>query len=110
MEVYIEQLERLKQLKPHLLFPSHGPVIAQPTKIFDRYISHRQARHQRVLDAVKGVSSLTQISIDAYADTPNAHPGLAEDQTLSHLLVHERNGAVQRCEGGWMLIDKPPQV
>ena len=110
MEVYIEQLERLKQLKPHLLFPSHGPVIAQPTKIFDRYISHRQARHQRVLDAVKGVSSLTKISIDAYADTPNAHPGLAEDQTLSHLLVHERNGAVQRCEGGWMLIDKPPQV
>jgi glyoxylase-like metal-dependent hydrolase (beta-lactamase superfamily II)/8-oxo-dGTP pyrophosphatase MutT (NUDIX family) len=105
MEIYIEQLERLKQLKPHLLFPSHGPVIAQPTRVFERYIKHRQARHQRVLEAVSEATSLTQISIEAYADTPNAHPGLAEDQTLSHLLVHERNGLVQQSKDGWKLMN-----
>ncbi|MFL2949812.1 MAG: MBL fold metallo-hydrolase [Candidatus Poseidoniaceae archaeon] len=101
MQVYLEQLERLKQRKPHLLFPSHGPVIAQPTKVIERYISHRKARHQRVLEAVKGNTSLPNIAIEAYADTPNAHPGLAEDQTLSHLLVHERDGLVQRKNDEW---------
>ena len=25
---YLLQLERLKALKPHLVFPSHGPVVA----------------------------------------------------------------------------------
>ncbi|MEJ6562515.1 MAG: MBL fold metallo-hydrolase [Euryarchaeota archaeon] len=102
MQVYIEQLERLKQRQPHLLFPSHGPVIAQPTKVFNRYINHRQARHQRVLEAVSGTLSLADISVLAYADTPDAHPGLAEDQTLSHLMVHERNGDVVQTANGWM--------
>ena len=32
MDVYIEQLERLKTLEPHLMFPSHGPVIPLPEK------------------------------------------------------------------------------
>jgi glyoxylase-like metal-dependent hydrolase (beta-lactamase superfamily II) len=103
MEVYIQQLERLKNRQPHLLFPSHGPVIAQPTKIIERYISHRKARHQRVLDAVGEASSITEIASLAYADTPDAHPGLSEDQTLSHLLVHERDGHVHQTPNGWVL-------
>ena len=103
MAVYIEQLERLKQRQPHLLFPSHGPVIAQPTKVFNRYISHRKARHQRVLEAVGKAESIPEIAAFAYADTPDAHPGLAEDQTLSHLLTHEKDGAVKKSKHGWTL-------
>ena len=105
MAVYIEQLERLKQRQPHLLFPSHGPVIAQPTKVFNRYISHRKARHQRVLEAVGKAESIAEIATLAYADTPDAHPGLAEDQTLSHLLTHEQDGAVQKSKHGWTLSE-----
>ena len=107
MQVYLEQLERLKQRKPHLLFPSHGPVIAQPTKVFERYIHHRQARHQRVLEAISGASTLSSIAIEAYSDTPDAHPGLAEDQTLSHLLAHQRDGLVEQRPDGWHRIDSP---
>ncbi|RJU98828.1 MAG: MBL fold metallo-hydrolase, partial [Candidatus Poseidoniales archaeon] len=107
MQVYLEQLERLKQRKPHLLFPSHGPVIAQPTKVFERYIHHRQARHRRVLEAIRGTSTLSSIAIDAYSDTPDAHPGLAEDQTLSHLLAHQRDGLVEQRPDGWHRIDSP---
>lgn len=103
MEVYIEQLERLKNLKPHLLFPSHGPVIAQPTKVFQHYIDHRNARHQKVLEAVNEAENLADIAALAYADTPNAHPGLAKDQTLSHLLTHLRNGAVDKTQNGWTI-------
>jgi glyoxylase-like metal-dependent hydrolase (beta-lactamase superfamily II) len=107
MQVYLEQLERLKQRKPHLLFPSHGPVIAQPAKVFERYIHHRQARHQRVLEAISGTSTLSSIASEAYSDTPDAHPGLAEDQTLSHLLAHQRDGLVEQRPDGWHRIDSP---
>ena len=38
----------------------------------------------------------------AYEDTPDAHPGLAVDQTLSHLLSHEKDGNVKRVDDGWV--------
>ncbi len=106
MNEYIDQLRRLKDLKPHLVFPSHGPVVAIPERLIEHYISHRLARHERVLKAVQeGVGRLEDIAIHAYADTPDAHPGLAVDQTLSHLLAHQDkgkvmlNGAVWQVEG-----------
>jgi len=102
MQVYIQQLERLLALQPHLVFPSHGPVVAQPERLLKRYIVHRRARHDRVFDAVKaGRSFLADIARQAYDDTPDAHPGLAEDQTLSHLLALEREGRIVREERTW---------
>ena len=107
MDVYIEQLQRLQQLEPHLMFPSHGPVIPLPDKTLSYYIKHRMERHQRVLDAVKsGHRTVSEISIEAYANTPDAHPGLAQDQTLAHLLSHERAGRVQQTNQGWIRGDE----
>ena len=64
-------------------------------------------RHQRVLDAVtSGLRSVSDISIDAYSNTPDAHPGLAQDQTLAHLLSHERANRVKRTERGWIVGDE----
>ena len=63
-------------------------------------------RHQRVLDAVDfGLSTVADISVEAYANTPDAHPGLAQDQTLAHLLSHERAGRVQQTNKGWIRGD-----
>jgi len=106
MDVYIEQLQRLQQLDPHLMFPSHGPVIPLPNKTLAYYIKHRMERHQRVLDAVEsGLTTVSEISTEAYANTPDAHPGLAQDQTLAHLLSHERAGRVQQTNQGWIRGD-----
>ena len=102
MTEYIEQLHRLKALKPHLVFPSHGPVVAMPNQLIEHYISHRNNRHARVLDAVVGGHhALNEIAKSAYADSPDAHPGLAVDQTLSHLLALEREGEVRQVAEGW---------
>lgn len=102
MTEYIEQLERLKALQPHLVFPSHGPVVAIPERLINHYIKHRKARHSNVLTAVsKGISNLQAIAVEAYADTPDAHPGLAVDQTLSHLMALEAEGAVTQSNGTW---------
>ena len=104
MDLYIEQLQRLRDMEPHLMFPSHGPVISLPEKTLTYYIKHRKERHQRVLDAVdSGLTTVSEISVQAYANTPDAHPGLAQDQTLAHLLSHERSGRVQQTGQGWIL-------
>ena len=105
MDQYLQQLQRLIDLKPHLLFPSHGPVIPLPEKKLKYYLHHRSARHQRVLDAVAaGNSKLAQISRVAYQDSPDAHPLLAQDQTLSHLLSHQRSGKVIEENYNWKII------
>jgi len=103
MDVYLEQLARLRDLKPHLAFPSHGPVIALPEKKFNYYIKHRSARHDKVLQAViDGLTSVSEIAVKAYEDTLDAHPGLARDQTLAHLLSHQRQGKLsQDSQGNW---------
>jgi glyoxylase-like metal-dependent hydrolase (beta-lactamase superfamily II) len=102
MNEYISQLKRLKDLKPHLVFPSHGPVVAIPDRLMEHYITHRLARHERVLHAVEeGNERLEDIAVHAYGDTPEAHPGLAIDQTLSHLLALEVAGKVKHHEGAW---------
>ena len=103
MDLYIEELANLKMLQPNLLFPSHGPVIALPQHKLNHYIQHRSARHHQVLQAVKdGYSELSDIAVAAYADTPNAHPGLAKDQTLAHLLSHQRRNKVTTdASGNW---------
>lgn len=102
MNEYISQLKRLKDAKPHLIFPSHGPVIALPEQTIQRYIDHRSARHQRVLAAViAGDSVVEDIAKSAYLDTPDAHPGLAIDQTLSHLLAHQEEGNLIHSNRIW---------
>jgi len=105
MDQYLQQLQRLIDLKPHLIFPSHGPVIPLPEKKLKYYLDHRAARHQRVLDAVAaGNSKLAQISMIAYQDSPDAHPLLAQDQTLSHLLSQQRSGKVAEEDYHWKII------
>ena len=106
MTQYIEQLERLKALGPHLVFPSHGPVVAIPDRLINHYIKHRKARHSNVLNAVvNGTSNLEAIAMKAYADTPDAHPGLAVDQTLSHLMALEAEGSVMQSNGTWSVAE-----
>ncbi len=103
MNIYLEQLRRLSDLKPHLIFPSHGPVIPLPQEKLEHYINHRSKRHQLVLAATSRHNSTADIALDAYSDTPDAHPILAEDQTLAHLLALEREEKVVQNEQGWVI-------
>ena len=101
MLVYLTQLERLRALEPHLIFPSHGPLVATPDRLLDRYLRHRRARHDRVRVAVDQASDPVRIAALAYADSPDAHPGLALDQTYAHLLALEKEGIVRSDGARW---------
>ncbi|HIC50562.1 MAG: hypothetical protein CXX69_03715 [Candidatus Thalassarchaeum betae] len=105
MGAYISGLERLRALKPKMLFPGHGPPVANPEKLLTHYIEHRKARQQRVLEAVReGNSNLADIASAAYSDTPDAHPLLAQDQALSHLKELQRAGQVEHDSGGYSAL------
>lgn len=104
MEEYLRQLSRMKDIEPHILFPSHGPMLPLPQKTLGHYLKHRRARHDRVLQAVRsGIDDLSLISAYAYSDSPDAHPVLARQQTLSHLLSHQRNGTLITEKNNWKL-------
>ncbi len=105
METYIEQLKRIKKLKPRMLFPSHGPLISVPEKVLSHYIDHRKKRQQRVHEAIlSGINDLANISKYAYEDTPDVHIGLSQQQTLAHLLSLERLEIISKNEECWGII------
>ena len=106
MGSYIDGLVRLNDMSPPMLFPGHGPPCTNPRKLLEKYIRHRTARHERVLEAVaSGIDSLDRISEYAYLDTPDAHPLLCLDQTLSHLKALISSGEVELLDGGYFLLD-----
>ena len=104
MEEYLFQLKRLINLKPNLLFPSHGPVLPIPKKTLEHYINHRTARQNKILNVVKQeIGYVNEIAKIAYEDTPNAHDALSIQQTLSHLLSLEREGAITSNGSTWKI-------
>jgi glyoxylase-like metal-dependent hydrolase (beta-lactamase superfamily II) len=105
MRAYISGLERLRALKPKVLFPGHGPLVANPERLLTQYIEHRKARHRRILEAVReGSSDLLSIAEAAYSDSPEAHPMLARDQALSHLKELQRTGDVKHDDSGYTAV------
>ena len=95
MTSYIEGLYRLRELDANLLFPGHGPVVTNPNKLLTHYIKHREHRHEAVFTAWQnGLREIGELSHAAYADTPDAHPMLKVDQTLSHLDALRKEGRI----------------
>ncbi len=95
MTAYIEGLHRLRDLDANLLFPGHGPMVANPTMLLTHYISHREKRHEAVFNAWQnGLREIEELSHAAYADTPDAHPLLKIDQTMSHLDALRNEGRI----------------
>ena len=86
MNSYISGLERIRSLGPTMLFLAMALPAPILHDFLERYIKHRTARHDGVLNAVlSGLSSLEEITSHAYQDSPDAHPILSRDQALSHL-------------------------
>ncbi len=95
MTAYIEGLYRLRELDANLLFPGHGPVVTNPHKLLTHYIKHRENRHEAVFSAWQnGLREIEELSHAAYADTPDAHPLLKIDQTMSHLDALRKEGRI----------------
>ena len=50
---YLRSLDRVEELAPEILYPAHGPPIADPAAAVRRYRAHRLARVRQVAEATR---------------------------------------------------------
>jgi glyoxylase-like metal-dependent hydrolase (beta-lactamase superfamily II) len=103
---YLHSLERVRQLQPARLLPSHGPALDDPEKILQRYVTHRRQREEQVVDALRrGLSAPAAIVTDIYEGLAESLLPLAEEGIVSHLVKLERDGRARRSGDAWLIMD-----
>ena len=106
LAAYLDSLDRVRALQPHILYPAHGEPFDDPPAAIARYIAHRRARLDRVREALEaarpiGVSA-RQITRAVYG--PDLDEGLraaAELATLAYLQWLERTGQAETRADKW---------
>jgi endoribonuclease LACTB2 len=102
MAEYLRQLRRLRDWPVRALYPAHGPPLPDGPAALERYLAHREARELRVKAALKEApQSLEDVAREAYADTPNAWPPVAERSTLAILEKLLEEAGARRVAEGW---------
>lgn len=110
MAAYIEQLERLKGLRPRLrsIAPGHGHLIEQPMAKIDEYLQHRAMREQQILEALRaaGTTSIDAIVQQLYTDTPEELLPMAACTVWAHLLKLKDEGRARgvSLDGDWSAV------
>jgi glyoxylase-like metal-dependent hydrolase (beta-lactamase superfamily II) len=68
---YLEGLERLRRHRLELLCPGHGPLVTDPAAKLDEYISHRNERERRLLQALdEGTRTVDGLLDRVWDDAP----------------------------------------
>jgi glyoxylase-like metal-dependent hydrolase (beta-lactamase superfamily II) len=62
---YLEGLRRLRDRRPEVLCPGHGPVIEDPHAKLEEYLAHRMERERRLVEALDGGARTVEEMLDA---------------------------------------------
>lgn len=97
LAAYLDSLERVRALRPSVLFPAHGEPFDDPDQAIDRYVAHRRARLERVRDALEAARPLAvtprQVARAVYGpDLDESLRAAAEAATHAYLQYLERTG------------------
>jgi len=97
LKAYLESLLALLALQPGVLYPGHGPIVADGASKLREYLAHRKQRERQVLAGLEdGPKTPQELVPDIYADHPvELHPA-ASRSVLAHLLKLEAEGRVVR--------------
>jgi glyoxylase-like metal-dependent hydrolase (beta-lactamase superfamily II) len=69
---YLQSLEKLAALKPGRIYPGHGSVISDPLAVISRYLEHRKAREEQILDCLaSGLAQIDEIVDRMYPNVPD---------------------------------------
>lgn len=95
MDDYLGSLEKLAALRPHTLFPGHGPVVKNAEAWLREYIAHRLWREERIAEAwTEGLRSPESMLPKVYDDAPKEAWPLAQRQILAHLARLRKQGRI----------------
>ena len=100
---YFESLERVRELRPEVLFPAHGGPLEDPPKAVRRYLAHRKERLRQVLGmlAAKASATVPELVGCIYgSELPPALAGAAAASVQAMLDHLEKTGQAERLPGG----------
>ena len=103
---YLASLQLLRDLKPSVLLPAHGPALPQADQILSMYIAHRHLRTDQIRQGLDegGRQNPAQLVAHVYPDLDARAHGLAALQIQSHLIWMVEHGmALAHDDGSWSL-------
>lgn len=90
---YMDSLRRLAGLDLDLIYPGHGPAIADPAAKIAEYIEHRESRERRLLAALeRGERSRMALLKEVWDDVPEQLLPAAAYAMQAHLEKLEAEG------------------
>lgn len=102
MGEYVASLEKLRALRPKVIYPGHGPVREDAVALITAYIEHRRLRESQILDALRaGALNEGRIRSSIYPDLDERLHDAASSQIVAHLVHMEQRGLVLRSAEGW---------
>lgn len=106
MRAYLEQLERLKALRPRLrsIAPGHGHLIDAPAAKIDEYLAHRAMREEQIVaELQKGPCTVDAIVARLYPDLAEELVPMAAGSVWAHLrkLVDDGRASGTALDGKW---------
>ena len=95
MRDYFESLQRVRDLAPATLWPTHGSPVTDTVPFIDAFVAHRLGREAQVLAAVRGgVSSIPEMVPVLYASVDKRLHRAARRSVLAHMLKLVADGLV----------------
>ncbi|HZZ79354.1 MAG TPA: MBL fold metallo-hydrolase [Gemmataceae bacterium] len=96
LPIYLQSLQRLRQLPARMLLPAHGNVSAQPMQAIDAALEHRAKRERQLLEALtEGPTTIDDLTQRLYRGTPEPIMRFARAQVLAGLLKLQAEARVQ---------------
>ena len=104
MSAYLGTLQRLADLAPARVFPGHGDIIDDPSRVIGKYIAHRLQREEQVAAALgPGPMATNDVVAAVYPDLDSALLPLAMQSAAAHLRKLVDDGRVRRAGEEWVL-------
>lgn len=90
---YLAGLRRLREERPVVLCPGHGPLVEDPERKLDEYLAHRLERERRLLEALgSGLRGSEEILDAVWDDAPPELRVAARVTLAAHLDKLEAEG------------------
>lgn len=101
LAAYLHSLRRVLELGPDVLYPGHGPALAEdPTAVVRYYLDHRDFRRRQVLAVLAdGPATPREVVEVVYAGYDEAVLGAAEASTRATLDALAATGEVVLADG-----------
>ena len=87
MDDYMRALEKVRALPMEGIAPGHGPYIKAPVEKIDEYVTHRLAREEAILAALRArqAATIEELVSAVYTDVPEALHPIARYSVWAHL-------------------------